>query len=230
MQYSSPYSIRGISQAISNGELSKLDRLIREMPDIQKSVPALCMAIHSGVTVKTETVELVIESFVRRGMDINHDSGALLQACVKAENVSLVDLCLKYGANPNVLMDDGFSMRSPLATAVSLGWNDDRRSRPRNMGEDARPAAIIDLLLDKGADLSEKGIICKAAACRSLDVIKRLIEHGGSVNDRNDTEKTPLFFCGDSLPVARYLVSRGADVNARGRGRGNPSDGHGRVC
>ncbi len=222
MQYPSPYSIRAISQAIINGELSNLDRLFRKMPDIQKAVPALCMAIDSGVTVKTETAEFVINSFERRGIDIDHDGGALLQASIKAENVSLVDLCLKLGANPNLCEDDGYSTRSPLATAVSLGWNDDRRSRPRNMGADARPAAIIDLLLYKGADLSEKGIICKAAAYRSLDVIKKLIQNGGSVNDRNDTEKTPLFFCGDSLPVARYLVSKGADVNARDAEGGAP--------
>ena len=215
MQYPSPYSFRALSQAILKGELSELDRLFREMPNIEKVVPALCMAINSGGLVKTETAEFVINSFVRRGVDINHDGGALLQASIKAENISLVALCLKSGANPNVFMDDGFSLPSPLATAVSLGWDDDRRSRPRNIDADARPASIIELLLDKGADLSEKGIICKAAGNRSLDVIKKLIEHGGNMNDRNDKEKTPLFFCPDSLPVTRYLVYMGADINAR---------------
>jgi uncharacterized protein len=215
MQYPSPYSSRAISQAIINGELSNLEHLFREMPNTEKAVAALCIAINSGVPVKTETAEFVINSFVCRGVDINFNGGALLQASIKAENTSLVELCLKSGANPNVLLDDGFSQRSPLATAVSLGWDDDRRSRPRNIGADARPAAIIELLLDKGADLSEKGIICKAVGNRSLDVIKKLIEHGGSVNDRNDNEQTPLFFCASSLPVARYLLSMDADINAR---------------
>jgi uncharacterized protein len=214
MQYPSPYSLRAISQAIINGELPNLERLFREMPNIEKAVPALCMAIHSGVPVKTEAAEFVINSFVCRRVDINLDGGVLLQACIRAENISLVELCLKSGANPNVLYDDGFSLRSPLATAVSLGWDDDRRSRPRNMGEDARAAAIIELLLDKGADLSEKGVICKAVGNRSLDVIKKLIMRGGSVNERNDKGQTPLFFCANSLPVARYLISMGADINA----------------
>lgn len=215
MQYPSPYSFRAISRAIINSELSKLDRLFKEMPDIRKALPALCMAINSGSPVKTETAEFAIDSFARRGIDINHDGGALLQASIKAENISLVALCLKSGANPNALFNEGFSLRSPLATAVSLGWNDDRRSRPGDINEDARPAAIIEMLLDKGADLFEKGIVCKAAAHRSPDTIKKLVERGGGVNDRNDKGKTPVFFCADSLPAVRYLISKGADVNAR---------------
>lgn len=215
MQDPSPYSLRAISQAIIEGELSYLDHLFREMPNVEKTVPALCMAIHSGVPVKTEAAEFVIHSFVCQGGDINLNEGALLQASIKAENISWVELCLKFGANPNVLMNDGFSLSSPLATAVSLGWDDDRRSRPRNIREDAGPAAIIELLLDKGAHLSVKGIICKAVGNRSLDLIKKLIERGGSINDRNDKEQTPLFFCANSLPVARYLISMGADIHVR---------------
>lgn len=215
MNYPSPCSIRAISQAIIDGGLSKLGRLFSEMPDMKKAVPALCMAINSGVTVQTETAEFVIRSFTSRGVDINLDGGVLLQTCIRAESSSLVELCLKSGAASDILHDTGFSMQSPLAAAVSLGWDDDRRSRPRNLSEDARAAAIIDLLLDSGADLSEKGILCKAVGNRSLDVIKKLIERGGSANDRNGKGQTPLFFCADSLKAARYLISMGADINAR---------------
>lgn len=182
------------------------------MPDSKKAAPAFCMAIRSGAAIKPEISGFVVNYIIEQGPGIDYDGGMLLQAAIEAENIPLVSLCLDSGANPNLVSSGG---RTPLKTAVSLGWNDDRRFRPKDIDADNRAATIIDLLLDHGADLSQKGVICNAAAFRSLDVIKKLIDRGGSVNDRDEKAATPLFFCADSLPVARYLVSHGADVNAR---------------
>ena len=215
MQYPLPYSIRAISEAIEKGQIPTLEHLFSEMPDTKRVVPALCRSVGSGVPVKVQTIEFVIKDFHRLGIDINSDGGALLRTCIEAENIALVDLCLKYGATPRILADRDGVPRSPLKTAVSLGWDDDRRTRPRKLAADARPAAIIDLLLEKGADLSEKGIICRAASHRSPGVLKNLIERGGDVNDRDESGNTPLFFCADSLPVARCLISMGAGINVR---------------
>jgi len=170
------------------------------------------MAIRSGAVIKPEISEFVVDYIVKKEIGIDYDGGMILQSAIEAENIPMVSLCLRSGANPNLVSSGG---RTPLETAVSLGWNDDRRSRPKNIEADARSEAIIDLLIDNGADLGQKGITCKATTFRSLDLIKKFVARGGSVNDRDEKGNSPLFFCADSLAVARYLISQGADVNAR---------------
>jgi ankyrin repeat protein/mono/diheme cytochrome c family protein len=47
------------------------------------------------------------------------------------------------------------------------------------------------------------------------DAVRRLLEDGAGVNDRNDSGATALMWAVDDLETARLLVERGADVNAR---------------
>lgn len=219
MQYPSPYSFRALSRAITTGTPSELDRLFGSMADSKKAFTSFCLAINSGVAIKTETARFVIAYLLNNGIQIEHEKGALLKASIEAENIAIIDLLLQSGANPNVVADNG---ATPLEQAAQLGWNNDRFSRPQTLQSDGRAAAIIDLLLEHGADAARRGTICRAAGYRSLDVIVKLVDRGGGVDDRDKNERTPLFFCFDSLPVGRYFISQGADVNARDKDGNTP--------
>lgn len=60
-----------------------------------------------------------------------------------------------------------------------------------------------------------------AARRGNLEIVKLLIEHGAETDvGKKDGERTPLLeaAAGGYTDIARYLISKGADVNARGKG------------
>src|SRR4051794_41385913 len=56
-----------------------------------------------------------------------------------------------------------------------------------------------------------------AAALGSMETLRLLVEAGADLNLANDFGATPLMWCAGDLPKVRYLVSKGANVNARSK-------------
>lgn len=87
---------------------------------------------------------------------------------------------------------------------------------------EARNLEEVHRLLDAGADLNARveGLTPLHVAAREggLDITRLLVEHGASVNARDDSNWTPLHRSSawkDQPEITIFLLNKGADVNAR---------------
>lgn len=134
----------------------------------------------------------------------------------------ILKMLLSKGANPNAADRQG---NTPLMKAAELGW-----------------MASIDPLLDKGAKVNARRrdgatALMLAQGNLNLSAVARLIEKGADVNAKDGSGSTPLHYAlrramhnpirlygqkerpdEDSaryLELIRFLIDKGADVNAR---------------
>jgi len=126
----------------------------------------------------------------------------LLQAAENSEYEAAL-VALKHGASPNAR---GFYKMSPLLWAVS------KHNLP-----------LVKLLLDYGADPNQPkkdgatpvflATVFPPPDVNELSIANLLVERGADVNRRGDT---PLIWVGfyGHVPIAKFLLQHGADVNA----------------
>ena len=83
-------------------------------------------------------------------------------------------------------------------------------------------SAVIQLLIDRGADVNAKnGLDCSslrfAAENGSIDAVKLLIANGADLNSRDNHGETPLMWAArmGQSENTKYLIESGADVNAK---------------
>ena len=132
----------------------------------------------------------------------------------------LAKLLIERGADVNAKNEDG---ETPLLIAATRDNFD-----------------LVELLIEHGADVNVKTVVGwaplhSAASRNSLDMAKLLIEHSADVNAKNEMSlgyaqwlieyghsvdvigMTPLHSAAwsNSLDVAKLLIERGADVNAK---------------
>ena len=127
---------------------------------------------------------------------------------IASENLELVRLFLKHGADPDVEVDDGYTC---LLTAIESETGDD-------------PTQIVAELIRAGANIHANGIngwtpLHMAAARGQFEKARLLIEAGADVNRRKeiDGEETPLMeaaFVGHPATVI-LLLEHGADPSMR---------------
>ncbi len=127
-----------------------------------------------------------------------------LHEAVETGDIDQVKQAIAEGADVDQV---DYASRLPLFLAASKGH-----------------AAIAELLIEKGADVSMEYQLLGwrslhvAANKGHLDVVEILIEHGADVNAAHrETGKTPLHTAaeGGRLPIVESLIAKGADVNAR---------------
>ncbi len=123
---------------------------------------------------------------------------------LKANNYLGIKKHLAGGANPNDAEENGESV---ICFAMRYGCDEE----------------ILDLLIDKGADLhhlDEEGVSVfdVAVTYNHLSILKRLIEEGFDVNKATrHSGFTPLMgaVCYGRAEVIRILLERGVDMSAR---------------
>ena len=153
---------------------------------------------------KNDTAKLA--KLLDDGEDINardrQKNTPLLEALL-AKNVDAAKLLIKRGAELEVANKD---FQTPLLLASTRG-----------------SVEIVEALLTGGADpeyrnptnWSDNPPLFMACYRGHDEVIRLLVEHGADVNHRSGSGYTPIMHLeSDKVEVAKYLVSRGADVNA----------------
>ena len=151
----------------------------------------------------------IVQKYIRAGNSINVKSEKgysplhFLFYCMpyKGSNKSqekIARLLLDAGANVNEIKDNSYTKVSVFYLVVQT---DDE--------------AIVNLFIRRGANKEARIEGLFAAASRGhINICKRILDSGIDVNSRDKFGQTPLFLV-SKISMAKYLVSRGADVNAK---------------
>ncbi|MGH9822900.1 MAG: ankyrin repeat domain-containing protein [Blastocatellia bacterium] len=165
------------------------------------------------------TVAQARHELERRGIEY---SGKAFVENAGNGNTTVIALFIDAGMNINVKGDSG---QTALIAAASSG-----------------ECPAVELLLNRGASVNAKdddGATALHGASGSVDdfkCVKALIDHGGDVNARTSTGRTPLvevvllpqmpevaeFIVSDAVAKISLLLDKGADINARYRGESTP--------
>lgn len=158
----------------------------------------------------------------------------LLQTAVANDNIEIVKILLKYGADPKrygcewlvdtaarndnyelvkLLVDSGAVVKRP--SYFCCIWDD-----PLVDAIGKNNLQIVKFLLENGADPNAAGLsltsaLQTAAQVGNIDIMKLLISAGAKIDQRNGYGRTALMFaCAEGqLASVEFLLSQGADPN-----------------
>ncbi|KAI8796893.1 ankyrin-3 [Biomphalaria glabrata] len=189
---------------------------------------------------KTESVSLLLS----RGAFVNQIANSPLKQALSGDPKNM-ELCLKYGADPNTRFSDGSTVlmlaissqcdHSKIKLLLDFGAD---TNITNNKGESAlilaarhSPTIILELLIQNGADINiedEHGssVLLQTLPYSSSDYnkIALLIDSGANVNSRNQMGDTPLLVAAQcsNVNIMRLLVAKGANVNVQDQGGYTP--------
>jgi len=133
-----------------------------------------------------------------------------LYLAAREGHFEVVRLLVEYGAEVNPKASDGYPAYSPIFAAIYH-----KRDR------------IVEFLLKNGVELD----IYLAAALGDLENLKRLLADEDDINSLNIKRNEPFFggasllhlaICRDSMPVAEFLLEKGADIHIRNKSGDTP--------
>ena len=171
----------------------------------------------------------ILETILKRGADLRRAPG-VLELATSTNSLEVVNMLLKYGADPNAKKDGIFT---PLCTAI----RDNREQlvdvllaagADPNLSSAEYPAFkcvthnrahILPKVLAAGADPSTpKGIIEAAVAHKNKDALTYLLEHDVDPNARNQQGHTAMTTAirKNEIQLLDILLSYGADPGVRG--------------
>jgi ankyrin repeat protein len=140
---------------------------------------------------RADVVRVLLDAGATIEPDPVGHSSPLTQAC-SFDDVESVTLLLDGGANPN----RGDKFRSPLEASSSL--------------------AVVQLLLDRGADAKKGTVLAYVARHCNVEMMELLIARGADVNAADHRGHTALFMASKAMkgdPIVELLLARGADPN-----------------
>lgn len=158
----------------------------------------------------------LVEALIKRGAHVNlkrYVGDTALMFAARTDSVETVNALLRAGADPNAqVISPHAGEITPLNSAIN--------SRSPNRVE------IAKLLIGARAEINPRGEFFAsplASAVEDLEMVKLLIASGAEVNQKNFRGATALMIAaGAGTPsVVRYLLEKGADLNARDRDGNN---------
>jgi ankyrin repeat protein len=189
-------STESLYQAVAKGDNEQVKSLISQGADINvkngTGATPLHVAIANG---KIETANLLIQ----KGADVNtkdiKGNTPLHAAAVKGD-IKTANLLISKGADVNVENKYGLT---PVSRALL---------------SDGGGRLMVELLVSKGAKVSALHL---AAHRGDIDKVRSILEKGTNVDVRDKAGHTPLFYAASAgqLHVVEFLISKGADVNAK---------------
>ncbi|GAB2232518.1 hypothetical protein Droror1_Dr00011555 [Drosera rotundifolia] len=142
----------------------------------------------------------LMHQLLKRGLDPNEseESGrTALHVAASKGNQECVSLLLDYGADPNCRDGEG---SVPLWEAI-LGGHE----------------GVEKLLASYGATIKAGAVgefACKAAELNNLNLLKKIVNHGGDVTltNANGTTALHLAVCEGNVEIAKYFLDNGANI------------------
>ena len=142
----------------------------------------------------------LVHTLIKKGADVNaktNDGDAPLHNAHSCE-AKVIRLLIENGADVNA---SGKYGKRPLYMAALLGSFEN-----------------LILLIEKGADVNARDDFGKTLlhTARSVEIIQFLLDNSAlTVDVRDNSGHTPLHLGISSIETARFLIAKGADVNAR---------------
>ena len=182
---------------------------------------------------QTSIVRYLLEQGARPEVD---NSRALVTASEK-NNAQMVELMLEHGADPNAKIGFWDNAKpeegKPLINAAGKKNLDMARTLLKHNAdpnvEDGQPLkeavrnshrAMVDLLLNNGASVSEDGVLTAAIDKNDIEIVRLFLDKGANPDNRAWSGLTPLQSAAqhNHVDLMRVLLEKGADVNKRGFG------------
>ncbi|MCA7010493.1 ankyrin repeat domain-containing protein [Wolbachia endosymbiont of Tribolium confusum] len=147
---------------------------------------------------KLEIVEFLLDKNASGINDVNNNGSTPLHVAIQGNKSSTVKFLLNKGASIQVKDKDG---KTPLDLAKQEGYTN-----------------IVQMIEQRQSDLDEE--LLTAVRDGNLNEVEDLVSQNANVNTRDIYSWTPLHWATfkDHLEIARFLMKKGADINAADKG------------
>lgn len=168
---------------------------------------------------------IAVRALLARGADPNATDGSDGTPLANAATRDVVAALIEAGA---AIDPPTAASSTPLTRAAMNGDVDqvrllidrgaaiDRADRFRTPLEAATSRAVVELLLERGADPKLGRVLIDVIRRGELDLVERLLDLGADVNARDSRSQTPAFYAAEAPagdPILALLIARGADVD-----------------
>ena len=161
----------------------------------------------------------IVQDLLAAGADVNADDGAALIWAVLGGDVRTVRVLVDAGVHVNAKDD----VKGATGLMIAAG-HDYRRSPDGRVGQWGGNSAIVQILLDAGADIEFKDFSGRTALMWAVqeeghgEIVDVLLRAGADVNAKDRAGRTALMLTAsrnDNPDVIARLIKAGADVNAQ---------------